>query len=30
VAEGSYIGLDSLGRRVITRIPKFEMEVAGG
>jgi len=30
VAEGSYIGLDGLGRRVMTRIPKFEMEVAGG
>ena len=29
IAEGSYIGLDELGRRVITRIPKFEMKVAG-
>lgn len=29
IAEGSYIGLDGLGRRVITRIPKFEMKVAG-
>ena len=26
-AEGSYLGLDTLGRRVITRIPKFEMRV---
>jgi ApaG protein len=28
-AEGSYLGLDALGRRVITRIPKFEMRVPG-
>ena len=27
VAEGSYIGLDDLGRRVLTRIPKFKMVV---
>jgi ApaG protein len=27
VAEGSYLGLDSLGRRVIARIPKFQMQV---
>ncbi len=27
VAEGSYLGLDGLGRGVITRIPKFRMEV---
>ena len=27
VAEGSYLGLDESGRRVITRIPKFRMEV---
>jgi len=26
-AEGSYIGLDALGHRVLTRIPKFEMQV---
>ena len=26
VAEGSYIGLDEQGRRVLTRIPKFEMD----
>ncbi len=25
-AEGSYIGLDEQGRRVLTRIPKFEMD----
>lgn len=25
VAEGSYIGLDAAGRKVITRIPKFKM-----
>ena len=24
-AEGSYIGIDSLGRKVLTRIPKFKM-----
>ncbi len=29
MAEGSYLGLDALGRRVITRIPKFEMRGAG-
>lgn len=27
VAEGSYVGLDALGRRVLTRIPKFRMLV---
>jgi ApaG protein len=27
VAEGSYIGLDATGRRVLTRIPKFKMVV---
>ena len=27
VAEGSYIGVDSQGRRVRTRIPRFEMIV---
>ncbi len=27
VAEGSYIGLDEKGRKVLTRIPKFEMSV---
>ena len=26
VAEGSYIGLDAQGRKVLTRIPKFEMD----
>jgi ApaG protein len=26
VAEGSYIGIDEKGRKVITRIPKFEMD----
>jgi ApaG protein len=26
-AEGSYLGLDARGRRVLTRIPKFEMRV---
>jgi ApaG protein len=26
VAEGSYIGMDEQGRRVLTRIPKFEMD----
>ncbi len=27
VAQGSYIGVDDLGRRVLTRIPKFTMTV---
>lgn len=27
VAEGSYIGVDAHGRRVLTRIPRFEMIV---
>lgn len=26
VAEGSYIGIDAQGRKVLTRIPKFEMD----
>jgi ApaG protein len=26
VAEGSYIGVDERGRKVLTRIPKFEMD----
>jgi ApaG protein len=26
VAEGSYIGIDEKGRKVLTRIPKFEMD----
>ena len=26
-AEGSYIGIDSLGRKVLTRIPRFKMTV---
>ena len=25
VAEGSYLGVDALGRRILTRIPRFEM-----
>jgi ApaG protein len=29
VAEGSYLGVDTLGRRVVTRIPKFKMNVPG-
>lgn len=28
-AEGSYIGMDERGRRVLTRIPKFKMVVSG-
>ena len=27
VAEGSYLGVDAVGRRIITRIPKFKMVV---
>ena len=27
VAEGSYIGMDERGRKVLTRIPRFEMAV---
>jgi ApaG protein len=27
VAEGSYLGVDTLGRKVVARIPKFEMRV---
>jgi ApaG protein len=27
VAEGSYLGVDALGRRVLARIPRFEMTV---
>lgn len=27
VAEGSYLGVDAAGRKVLTRIPKFEMAV---
>ena len=27
VAEGSYIGVDERGRKVLTRIPRFEMRV---
>jgi ApaG protein len=26
-AEGSYLGMDSKGRKVLTRIPRFEMRV---
>jgi ApaG protein len=29
VAEGSYLGVDATGRKVITRIPKFRMAVPG-
>ncbi len=29
VAEGSYIGMDERGRKVLTRIPRFEMHVEG-
>ena len=28
-AEGSYLGVDAQGRRVLTRIPRFEMKVPG-
>ncbi len=28
-AEGAYLGLDANGRRVVTRIPRFEMVVPG-
>ncbi len=27
VAEGSYLGVDGIGRKVLTRIPRFEMNV---
>ncbi len=27
VAEGSYLGVDAAGQKVLTRIPKFKMEV---
>ena len=27
VAEGSYLGVDALGRKVVARIPRFEMRV---
>jgi ApaG protein len=30
VAEGSYLGVDPNGRKVLTRIPRFEMVVPGG
>jgi ApaG protein len=30
VAEGSYLGIDETGRKVLTRIPKFEMVVPEG
>ena len=30
VAEGAYLGLDAEGRRVLTRIPAFRMQVPGG
>lgn len=29
VAEGSYLGMDGLGRKVITRIPPFKLVVPG-
>lgn len=28
-AEGSYVGMDDLGRKVLTRIPAFDMAVPG-
>jgi ApaG protein len=28
-AEGSYVGMDDLGRKVLARIPAFDMEVPG-
>lgn len=30
VAEGSFLGVDTQGRRVLTRIPPFKMVVPGG
>jgi len=30
VAEGSYLGIDAKGRKVLTRIPRFEMVVPEG
>jgi ApaG protein len=27
IAEGAYLGVDGLGRRVVTRIPRFKMSV---
>ena len=30
VAEGSYLGIDANGRKVLTRIPRFEMVVPDG
>lgn len=30
VAEGAYLATDDAGRRVVTRIPAFRMEVPGG
>ena len=30
VAEGSYLGIDTNGRKVLTRIPRFEMVVPEG
>ena len=29
MAEGAYLGVDQLGRRVMMRIPRFRMEVPG-
>ena len=29
IAEGSYLGLNAAGQKVLTRIPKFEMRVPG-
>lgn len=29
VAEGSYLGVDDTGRRIVVRIPRFRMEVPG-
>ncbi len=30
VAEGSYLGIDATGQRVLTRIPRFQMTVPNG
>jgi ApaG protein len=30
IAEGSYLGVDATGQRVVVRIPTFEMVVPGG
>jgi uncharacterized protein affecting Mg2+/Co2+ transport len=30
VAEGSYLGIDAEGKKVLTRIPRFKMTVPDG